>query len=144
MLLQFFVASLIIISLSMIVTIYCLRVHHMVGQHALPSTLRFLVRIGPKILCFHTPPNVPSDLIPDLTSNPRKEKKEAFVNKEMQLLYKELKFISDRLRDEDKTSEYEDEWKYAAMVFDRLCAFIFFTGLFIAFTVTVCVGATQK
>ena len=81
--------------------------------------------MGPKILCFHTPPNVPLDLIPGPTSTLENGKKEEFVNKEMQLLYEELKFISDRSRDEDKTSEYEDEWKYAAMVFDRLCAFIF-------------------
>ena len=47
------------------------------------------------------------------------------------------------MRDEDKTAEYEDEWKYAAMVIDRICAFVFFTGLFIAFAVTVCVGAAQ-
>ena len=51
---------------------------------------------------------------------------------------------SDRMRDEDKTSEYEDEWKYAAMVIDRICAFVFFTGLFIVFAVTVCVGAAQN
>ena len=48
------------------------------------------------------------------------------------------------MRDEDKTAEYEDEWKYAAMVIDRICAFVFFTGLFIAFAVTVCVGAAQN
>ena len=62
----------------------------------------------------------------------------------MQLIYEELKFISDRMREEDKTSEYEDEWKYAAMVIDRLCAFVFFLGLFIAFTVTICVGASHE
>ena len=48
------------------------------------------------------------------------------------------------MRDEDKTAEYEDEWKYAAMVIDRICAFVFFTGLFIAFAVTICVGAAQN
>ena len=48
------------------------------------------------------------------------------------------------MQDEDKTAEYEDEWKYAAMVIDRICAFVFFTGLFIAFAVTICVGAAQN
>ena len=32
---------------------------------------------------------------------------------------KELKFISDRMRDEDNDGSYEDEWKYAALVLDR-------------------------
>ena len=31
----------------------------------------------------------------------------------------ELKFISDRMRDEDNDGSYEDEWKYAALVLDR-------------------------
>lgn len=140
---QFFVGSLMIISFSLISTIYCLRLHHMVGQHALPNWLRYICRIGPKILCLHTPPEIPSDLIPDPLT-PTKENTKKFANKEMQLIYEELKFISDQMRDENKTGEYEDEWKYAAMVIDRICAFVFFTGLFVVFAVTVCVGAAQQ
>ena len=91
--LKFFVGSLIIISFSMISTIYCLRLHHMVGQHALPSWLRWLIRIGPKILCLHTPPEKPSDLISD-PPTPVKENNREFASKEMQSIYEELKFIS--------------------------------------------------
>lgn len=116
----------------------------MVGQHALPYLLRLIVRIGPRILCLHTPPTVPPELIPDEFSNLEEKKTEIGAHKEMLMIYKELKYIADRMRDADKTSEYEDEWKYAAMVIDRLCAFVFFTGLFIAFTVTICVGAAQE
>ena len=116
----------------------------MVGQHALPYILRLIVRVGPKILCLHTPPGTSCDLKSDAFSCPEEKKISAFANKEMQLIYEELKFISDRMREEDKTSKYEDEWKYAAMVIDRLCAFVFFLGLFIAFTVTICVGASHE
>ena len=77
----------------MISTIYCLRLHHMVGQHALPSWLRWLNRIGPKILCLHSPPEKPSDLISDPPS-PIKENNREFASKEMQSIYEELKFIS--------------------------------------------------
>ena len=38
---------------------------------------------------------------------------------ELAHIYKELKFISDRMRDEDSSGSYEDEWKYAALVLDR-------------------------
>ena len=31
----------------------------------------------------------------------------------------ELKFISDRMREQDNDGSYEDEWKYAALVLDR-------------------------
>lgn len=75
----------------MISTIYCLRLHHMVGQHALPSWLRWLIRIGPKLLCLHTPQETPSNLI----SSPKENSRE-FVSTEMQAIYEELRFISGR------------------------------------------------
>ena len=65
----------------------------MVGQHALPSWLRWLIRIGPKILCLYTPPEKPSGLISDPPS-PLKENTTEFASKEMQSIYEELKFIS--------------------------------------------------
>ena len=75
----------------MISTIYCLRLHHMVGQHALPSWLRCLNRIGPKILCLHTAPNKASD---SEQASPMNEKPKEFPNSEMRSIYEELKFIS--------------------------------------------------
>ena len=95
----------------------------MVGQHALPYLLRLIVRIGPRILCLHTPPTVPPELIPDEFSNLEEKKTEIGAHKEMLMIYKELKYIADRMRDADKTSEYEDEWKYAAIVVDRFLTF---------------------
>ena len=41
-------------------------------------------------------------------------------NTELGQLYAELKFISDRMREEDHGAQCEDEWKYVASVFDRL------------------------
>ena len=66
----------------------------MVGQHALPSWLCWLIRIGPKLLCLHTPPENPSNLISDLPTP--KENSREFASTEMQAIYEELKFISGR------------------------------------------------
>ena len=71
-----------------------------------------------------------TDLVwPHVTSNEPRSKgstdkildKEARFapNSELAHIYKELKFISDRMRDEDSSGSYEDEWKYAALVLDR-------------------------
>ena len=38
---------------------------------------------------------------------------------ELDFIYTEVKFLTDRLRDEDIDAEYESEWKFAARVFDR-------------------------
>ena len=39
---------------------------------------------------------------------------------ELSYIYNEVKFISDRLRVQEAQIAYEDEWKYAALVLDRL------------------------
>lgn len=43
----------------------------------------------------------------------------------MQQIYNELKFITQRMQRDDLVQEAKTEWKYAAMVVDRLCLFIF-------------------
>ena len=42
---------------------------------------------------------------------------------ELKKIFEELKFIADKMRNENLTSEYEDEWKYAAIVVDRFLRF---------------------
>ncbi|XP_050067487.1 neuronal acetylcholine receptor subunit alpha-7-like isoform X2 [Anopheles maculipalpis] len=44
---------------------------------------------------------------------------------ELALILKELRYITDQLRKEDESGEITREWKFAAMVVDRLCLIIF-------------------
>ncbi|XP_050099102.1 neuronal acetylcholine receptor subunit alpha-7-like isoform X2 [Anopheles aquasalis] len=44
---------------------------------------------------------------------------------ELALILKELRYITDQLRKEDESGEVTREWKFAAMVVDRLCLIIF-------------------
>uniref|UniRef100_A0AAU6PBH4 Nicotinic acetylcholine receptor alpha7 n=1 Tax=Protohermes xanthodes TaxID=1452977 RepID=A0AAU6PBH4_9NEOP len=44
---------------------------------------------------------------------------------ELTLILKEIRFITDQLRKEDDTSDITKDWKFAAMVVDRLCLIIF-------------------
>ena len=55
---KFFVASLLIVSFSMMTTIYCLRLHYVVGQRRVPELFRKTFKILPKFLCLHSPPEV--------------------------------------------------------------------------------------
>ena len=43
----------------------------------------------------------------------------------MQRIHSELKFITKRMEKEDEDSDAENDWKFAAMVVDRLCLVIF-------------------
>lgn len=46
-------------------------------------------------------------------------------HRELTLILKELRVITDKLRKEDEASEVTNDWKFAAMVVDRLCLIIF-------------------
>ncbi|XP_055376631.1 neuronal acetylcholine receptor subunit alpha-7-like isoform X2 [Condylostylus longicornis] len=44
---------------------------------------------------------------------------------ELGLILKEIRFITDQLRKEDEDNDIANDWKFAAMVVDRLCLIIF-------------------
>ncbi|CAD7086203.1 unnamed protein product [Hermetia illucens] len=44
---------------------------------------------------------------------------------ELSLILKEIRFITDQLRKEDEENDIANDWKFAAMVVDRLCLIIF-------------------
>lgn len=44
---------------------------------------------------------------------------------ELALILKEIRFITDQLRKEDVAADITRDWKFAAMVVDRLCLIIF-------------------
>lgn len=51
----------------------------------------------------------------------------------MQQIYSEVKFIAKRMEREDEIQDAKNDWRFAAMVVDRLCL-ILFTGLIILST----------
>lgn len=61
-------------------------------------------------------------------------------HRELGLILKELRMITDKLRKEDEASEITNDWKFAAMVVDRLCL-ILFTLFTIIATVAVLFSA---
>ncbi|XP_071440786.1 neuronal acetylcholine receptor subunit alpha-7-like [Hetaerina americana] len=46
-------------------------------------------------------------------------------HRELSLILKELRVLTDKLRKEDEAAEVTNDWKFAAMVVDRLCLIIF-------------------
>jgi len=43
------------------------------------------------------------------------------LHRELSLILKEIKVITDKIRDDDEAGSVENDWKFAAMVIDRLC-----------------------
>ena len=47
------------------------------------------------------------------------------VYRELSLILKEIRVITDKIRDDEDTAAIENDWKFAAMVLDRLCLVTF-------------------
>jgi len=58
------------------------------------------------------------------------------LQRELTLILKEIRIITDKIRDDDEAAEIEGDWKFAAMVLDRLCL-LFFTFFTAAATLTM-------
>jgi len=60
--------------------------------------------------------------------------------RELSLILKELRVITDKIRDDEDTAAIENDWKFAAMVLDRLCL-LTFTAFTIIATIAVLLAA---
>ena len=47
------------------------------------------------------------------------------LHRELGLILKEIKVITDKIRDDEESSSIEGDWKFAAMVIDRLCLIVY-------------------
>lgn len=61
-------------------------------------------------------------------------------HRELSLILKELRMITDKLRKDDEDEEITNDWKFAAMVVDRMCLYIF-TFFTVAATIAVLMSA---
>jgi len=62
------------------------------------------------------------------------------AHRELSLILKEIKIITDKIRDDEESATIENDWKFAAMVLDRLCLIVF-TLFTIVATVAVLAAA---
>ena len=62
------------------------------------------------------------------------------LQRELNLILKEIKVITEKLKSDDESGEIEADWKFAAMVLDRLCL-VFFTAFTIIATLAVLAAA---
>jgi len=62
------------------------------------------------------------------------------VHRELSMILKEIRVITDKIKDEEEASAIESDWKFAAMVLDRLCL-ITFTLFTVIATIAVLAAA---
>ena len=69
-------------------------------------------------------------------NNQESESQISPLQREFGLILKEIRIITDRIREDDEASAAAGDWKFAAMVLDRMCL-IFFTTFTIVATCAV-------
>ena len=47
------------------------------------------------------------------------------TQRELQMILKELRYLTDRMRKEDEEADIVNDWKFAAMAVDRFCLIVF-------------------
>jgi len=62
------------------------------------------------------------------------------LQRELNLILKEIRIITDKIKDDDESAAIEADWKFAAMVLDRLCL-LCFTAFTIIATLAVLAAA---
>ena len=86
------------------------------------------------------PPPAPSSDLDGPTSTTTTTLYPPGVHRELSLILKEIRVITDKIRDDEDTANIENDWKFAAMVLDRVCL-ITFTFFTIVATVAVLLSA---
>ncbi|KAI5744421.1 hypothetical protein M8J76_002097 [Diaphorina citri] len=59
-------------------------------------------------------------------------------HRELTLILKELRVITDKIQKEDEAAEITNDWKFAAMVVDRMCLIIFTLFTILATVAVLC------
>ena len=80
----------------------------------------------------------------DILNTEHQHKVESTICNAIKGLAAEVKYLVKCKRVEVNNSQYAEEWKFAAMVFDRLCGLIFITTLLVTLTVTIISMLSQK
>ena len=133
---------------SVVTTIMILNCHH--KTHEMPNWIRFIfLKWIPWVLCMRQPGNNSNKakeafaMVPRTGGLPSLSRLNSSISSaldavgsgsELNLILKELRVITDKIRDDEETTAIENDWKFVAMVLDRLCL-LFFTAFTIIATI---------
>ena len=90
-------------------------------RHPPPPPGLFMPPLQPPPPIYHLDDGAPVTL----TSGPSTPDFSPGVYRELSLILKEIRVITDKIRDDEDTAAIENDWKFAAMVLDRLCLITF-------------------
>uniref|UniRef100_A0A3Q3VPG3 Uncharacterized protein n=1 Tax=Mola mola TaxID=94237 RepID=A0A3Q3VPG3_MOLML len=121
---EYLLFTMIFVTLSIVITVFVLNVHYRTPMtHTMPEWVRTVfLSVLPRVMLMRRP--IDQGCSPPASITGGMEIKQAIES---------VKYIAENMRTRNKAKEVEDDWKYVAMVIDRIFLWVF---------VTVCVLGT--
>ncbi|KFP88786.1 Neuronal acetylcholine receptor subunit alpha-4, partial [Apaloderma vittatum] len=137
---EYLLFTMIFVTLSIIITVFVLNVHHRSPRtHTMPDWVRrIFLDIVPRLLFMKRPSTVKDNCkkliesMHKITNTPRlckphctKEQHLVLMSPALKLAVEGVHYIADHLRAEDADFSVKEDWKYVAMVIDRIFLWMF-------------------
>uniref|UniRef100_A0A8B9HJJ1 Cholinergic receptor, nicotinic, alpha 4b n=1 Tax=Astyanax mexicanus TaxID=7994 RepID=A0A8B9HJJ1_ASTMX len=120
---EYLLFTMIFVTLSIIITVFVLNVHHRSSRtHRMPHWVRQLfLQLVPRYLFMKRPPASATTLPPSENPCPGPDGVSASLLRALE----GVQYIADHLRAEDSDFSVREDWKYVAMVIDRIFLWMF-------------------
>uniref|UniRef100_A0A8C9QWN3 Cholinergic receptor nicotinic alpha 4 subunit n=1 Tax=Scleropages formosus TaxID=113540 RepID=A0A8C9QWN3_SCLFO len=123
---EYLLFIMIFVTLSIIITIFVLNVHHRSPHtHTMPHWIRVVfLSLIPRFLFMKRPSTIKGNCM-KLIKMMHKKVKDPLTSTSLKQAAEAMEYIADHLRAEDTDSSVKEEWKYVAMVIDRIFLWLF-------------------
>ncbi|XP_078110508.1 neuronal acetylcholine receptor subunit alpha-4-like isoform X3 [Sander vitreus] len=138
---EYLLFTMVFVTLSIIITVFVLNVHHRSPQtHGMPHWVRrVFLDMVPRVLFMKRPPGTAKQnckkliemmhqtLTVEPTKDPRTQQGTlvSTISPAMQRAIEGVQYVADHLRAEDADFSVKEDWKYVAMVIDRIFLWMF-------------------
>uniref|UniRef100_A0A8C8A1C6 Cholinergic receptor, nicotinic, alpha 6 n=1 Tax=Oryzias sinensis TaxID=183150 RepID=A0A8C8A1C6_9TELE len=138
---EYLLFTMIFVTLSIVITVFVLNVHYRTPMtHTMPGWVHLVfLKVLPRIMLMRRPTDEDGkaggwDTSGEAGGSINTVVAFSVVSPEVKQAIESVKYIAENMRSRNKAKEVEDDWKYVAMVIDRIFLWVF---------VTVCVLGTM-
>uniref|UniRef100_A0A8C3AHS4 Cholinergic receptor, nicotinic, alpha 4b n=1 Tax=Cyclopterus lumpus TaxID=8103 RepID=A0A8C3AHS4_CYCLU len=127
---EYLLFTMVFVTLSIVITVFVLNVHHRSPQtHGMPHWVRrVFLDMVPRVLFMKRPPDHPAGTITGESTKDASTQQDTIIptiSPAVQRAIEGVQYVADHLRAEDADFSVKEDWKYVAMVIDRIFLWMF-------------------
>uniref|UniRef100_A0A670Z0P0 Acetylcholine receptor subunit alpha n=1 Tax=Pseudonaja textilis TaxID=8673 RepID=A0A670Z0P0_PSETE len=122
---EYLLFTMLFVTLSIVITVFVLNVHYRTPRtHTMPEWVRVVfLKFLPRIMFMTQPPSNKEEGRPEKSMEALFPS--SFISPEMRDVMDSIKYIAENMKLQNKAKETQDDWKYVAMVIDRIFLWVF-------------------